>query len=280
MAASLWFHRRYNREVSETNIWDRDWDLLVVLDACRVDWMETVETEYPFINDVNTIWSVGSHSEEWLENTFENDTNQALDRTAYISANHFASAHIEEDSLAVFEDVNKYLGSDDDYVVPPAHLVTDRAIDIARSGSFNRIVVHYMQPHKPFFEKKGNRRDVNPVEWSMGRDLYKNYFRSEITKKQLWNGFVDNLRYTLDEVSILLENVDADTAVLSADHGQALGERFLWDHRPGVRHPHVRKVPWVETSASDLEKIEPASYNKSGDNQHSVEKRLAHLGYK
>ncbi|RXK46942.1 hypothetical protein [Halorientalis pallida] len=280
MVASMWFHRWYNQDISETSIWDRDWDLLVVLDACRVDWMNAVESEYSFVDGVDSVWSVGSHSEEWLKDTFADGPDHELERTAYVSANHFVDKHISPERLAAFDNVNNYLGADSDHVVAPAHMVTDRAVDVARSSSFDRLVVHYMQPHKPFFEQVGDRRDVEPVEWSIGRELYHNYFRGDITSDQLSDGFVDNLRYALDEVYTLLENVDAEKAVITADHGQALGERFLWDHSPGVRHPVVRRVPWVETTAVDRETLKPTSYEQSTDDENTVEERLEHLGYR
>jgi len=278
--ASTWLHRQYNQDITETCIWERDWDLLVVLDTCRVDWMESVAPEYPYIDDVDSIWSVGSHSEEWLRNTFAEGPDDELRNTAYVSANHFTERYVTPAEVTVLDELTDYLGPDSEFVVPPAHMVTDRAIDIARTESTDRLVVHYMQPHKPFFERNGDRYDVEIKKWSVGRDLYRNYFSGEVSLEQLRDGFIDNLRYVLDEVSLLLDNVDADTAVLTADHGQALGERFLWDHRPGVRYPKVRQVPWVETTAMDRDTVEPQKYDSVSDTALSIEERLEHLGYK
>lgn len=44
-----------------TNVFTRDWDLLVILDACRVDAMREVAGEYEFIQKVDSIRSVGAH---------------------------------------------------------------------------------------------------------------------------------------------------------------------------------------------------------------------------
>lgn len=35
-----------------SNVFEENWDLLVVLDACRVDALRAVEDEYPFVGDV------------------------------------------------------------------------------------------------------------------------------------------------------------------------------------------------------------------------------------
>ncbi|MFC5278677.1 hypothetical protein ACFPM1_07900 [Halorubrum rubrum] len=54
-----------------TNVFDRDWDLLVVLDACRVDALREVADEYGFVGDVESMTSVGSTSFEWMNHTFD-----------------------------------------------------------------------------------------------------------------------------------------------------------------------------------------------------------------
>jgi len=38
-----------------TNIYERDWDALVVLDACRVDILREVADEYEFIDEVDSV---------------------------------------------------------------------------------------------------------------------------------------------------------------------------------------------------------------------------------
>lgn len=49
-----------------TNVFERDWDLLVVLDTCRVDTLRHVSDEYDFLDDVGAMWSVGSSIREWV----------------------------------------------------------------------------------------------------------------------------------------------------------------------------------------------------------------------
>jgi hypothetical protein len=42
-----------------TNVYEKDWDVLIVLDTAHVDALQIVMDEYDFIEDVNSIWSVG-----------------------------------------------------------------------------------------------------------------------------------------------------------------------------------------------------------------------------
>jgi len=260
------------------SIWNEDWDLLVILDGCREDWMNTVTDEYSFIQSVDSIWSIGGHSREFIENTFINGPDQEIQNTAYITANHFAD-DVSNLDFEIFENVNKksYEG---DYPVAPAHVVTDRAITIGRENNINRVVIHYMQPHKPFFHQNNERGDIFMDDWSVDMNLYHSYFNNKVSKQDIHEGYTDNLRYVLDEVSILLNNFDAQNTVITADHGNAVGERFLWDHISGVQHPVIRKVPWIETSAKDNMIIKPSDYADIELDEDEIEKRLTALGYK
>lgn len=53
-------------------------------------------------------------------------------------------------------------------------------------------------------------------------------------REEIRNSYVANLRYVLKHVDPLLENVDADDIVISADHGNAKGERSAYKHPLGV----------------------------------------------
>lgn len=277
----LWISKKYHRHLyshpEPTSIWEKDWDLLIILDACRVDWIEEVSGEYPFLDSIETIWSIGGHSKEWLDKTFKTIPQQTLSDTAYICANH-NSGRIDHLPFAVLDD----LGSgqiEDEFPIAPAHVVTDRAVSIGRSGDFERVIVHYMQPHKPFFKTNSDRYDVTMEDWSVGWGLYNSFLSGNRTKKDVRRGFIKNLRYVLEEVSLLLDNFDAPTTVISADHGNALGESLLWDHHIGVQHPSIREVPWVITSASDKMTLSPKKYSKSELSEDELENRLKQLGY-
>ena len=82
----LWYTVTSRRSAG-THIYDEDWDLLIILDACRVDVLESVASEYDFIETVESRWSIGSHSHEWLAKTFSEDYADEIENTTYISGN-------------------------------------------------------------------------------------------------------------------------------------------------------------------------------------------------
>ncbi|MDR5657393.1 hypothetical protein RH831_09395 [Halodesulfurarchaeum sp. HSR-GB] len=271
-------HKHRDYPYSTTSIWDYDWDLLVVLDACRPEWMRAVKGEYDFINTIETIHSVGSHSEEWISNTFASEHSNQMAKSAYVTGNHYAE-DLEHSALKEFKSAHDFGSWAYDSASPPANMITDLAIRTARQKEWSKLIVHYMQPHKPFLKRGNTREEYTVDKESLGHLLYHRYFNGELTVADLHAAFTDNLRYVLEEVKLLLENVHAPKTVITADHGQAFGEDGLYDHIPGVKHPSVREVPWVKTSAKDTESLYPREYEAADYDNKTVQENLKKLGY-
>lgn len=262
-----------------TNVYEREWDVLVVLDACRVDLMEDVGGEYSFLGDVGSLESVGSMSEEWLAKTFTDEYAPEMGETAYVTANVFSDAVLDPGDFAVLDEVWRYRWDDETGTVPPAD-VTDRAIDAAREHDPEYLIVHYMQPHHPFVgselfgefgvDQFGERDEVTVVDALRTGD---------VSREAFWAAYRDTLRLVLDELSVLVENVDADPLAITSDHGEALGEWGVYGHPAGCLHPAVTRVPWVETTATDTGAYEPALEPSIGMNP-DVDERLRDLGYR
>ena len=56
----------------------------------------------------------------------------------------------------------------------------------------------------------------------------------------------DDLRQGLDAVEMLVEDIDAENIVITADQGDAFSEYGIYSH-PILPIPPLRKVPWVST---------------------------------
>lgn len=85
-----------SRQPFGRNIYEGDWDLLILLDACRVDALREVADEYHFIGDVDSVWSIGSQSGEWIANTFTESWRGEIEQTAYISGNGFSGGVLKD----------------------------------------------------------------------------------------------------------------------------------------------------------------------------------------
>jgi hypothetical protein len=198
-------------------------------------------------------------------------------KTGYVTGNVHAE-HYQDEGFAFFYDANLDPALDFD-VVPPAHVITDRAVALAREQEYETLVVHYMQPHKPFFERGETREDPIRVLPFDGFGIYRAVFRGDLTWGELEEAYLTNLHYVLGEVNILLHNLDAERVLITSDHGHALGERFLYDHEPSVRHPVVRQVPAAFTSATDEGTLSPTPPDLDRTVGYDREQRLRDLGY-
>ena len=259
-----------------TNVYDREWDTLVVLDACRVDLLREVADEYPFVGPVESFESVGSMSEEWMVKTFTDEYAAETRRTAYVTSNVFSGRVLDADRFLELDEVWRYAWDDDLGIVPPRP-VTDRAISVARERRPDRLIVHYMQPHHPFVAGGADGFAADPFGSGGGTTVVDALRKGRISREAFWSAYRENLRLVLADVALLLANHDAGRVVLTADHGDALGEWGVYDHPAGYLHPVVTNVPWSETTAVDEGEYEPevAPTAEAAD----VEERLRGLGY-
>ena len=138
-----------------------------------------------------------------------------------------------------------------------------------------------MQPHFPSVPNPELGSEIRLEEagdaWT--DSIWKRLLRREVTKDEVWVGYVSNLQYVLDSVDTLLHNIDMESTVISADHGNAFGECGYYGHG---EYPidEVRLVPWVETTATDNGSRQPMSMEGTKSyEEDDVNKKLRHLGY-
>jgi len=235
-----------------TNVFDREWDVLVVLDACRADDLRALAPA--FLGPVETVRSVGSSSSEWLENTFPGHPETG--ETVMVTGNTWTERYLDADAFAALDEVWKYAW-DDDLGTVPAEAVTDRAIAAARERP-DRLVVHYMQPHHPFVPDPlagdggmartgAHSSESNP--WILLR-------RGEVDADRVREAYRANLRYVLEEVERLVRTVGGRVAV-TADHANLFGEWGLYGHPMHTPVPALLAVPWAETTGEGREDVTP-----------------------
>lgn len=267
----------------ETHIYDRDWDVMIILDACRHDMYERRVRSCP------SIWSVAGSSAEWMTKTFGQADSTELDRTAYVTSNPFStrSDALDGIELGLLDEVWRD-GWDDNLGTVPARPVTDRGIAAARSDKFDRVIIHYMQPHYPFIG--GLEDGATPIGkldqetfGKVGDDLgmWDRVLLGELDSEEVLEAYDANLDYVMEDVRLLLKNIEGK-AVISADHGNAIGEWGQWGHRPQIPHPGMRSVPWDVHHCIDEETYQPDTKLKDTSQENVddvVSSRLQELGY-
>jgi hypothetical protein len=268
---------------------DADWDLLVVLDACRADLFEEVVGggDYEGLDDRRTRTSPGSSSTEWLSAVFGDADDAALESLAYVTGNPYSAGLLDGERFGWFEEVWRD-GWDDDLGTVPPRPLTDRTVSLLREHDPERTVVHYMQPHFPSLAD-GDAGDEGIALAEFGdrpMSVWNEIRVGRRTVEDVWASYRRNLELVLADVQLLRENVDADRVVVTADHGNAFGERSLYGHPEGVDLPCLREVPWCVTTATDRGSHDPdverttAGPGVDADEEELVADRLRSLGYR
>jgi hypothetical protein len=257
-----------------TNVFEESWDVLIVLDACRWDLMREVTSEYDFVDETTT-YSIASSSEEWMKKTFGGvDTSNV----GYVTANPFSRQMLDGNDFLLLDEVWEYAVGDEVQTIP-ADAVTDRSIRAHRERDPDRLIAHYMQPHYPFVP---NPMDKGlPLE-DFGNDNHEDIWdklrRGKVSREEVWENYRANLKYVLDSVETLLGSVDG-SVVITADHGNLLGDFGLYGHPDYVPAPALKRVPWCRTHAEDDGTYEPAEWtNEFVENDR--EELLRNLGYR
>jgi hypothetical protein len=150
----------------------------------------------------------------------------------------------------------------------PPEFVTADAIKNAKSDNSDRVIIHYMQPHAPYLAEAIKRKKFEFHEESPFK-----YLKEGGDRSLVWNSYINNLRFVLKNVDILLN---------TSDHGELFGEWGLYSHIYGIPHPSLRKVPWVETTAEKNLSFDPDilfSTHKAVDEESDIQDRLSALGY-
>ena len=175
-----------------------------------------------------------------------------------------------------------------------------------------RLIIHYLQPHYPYITLGGRKgtyrrmdRVIGFIRWRL-HDLF-----GEATTKTIcdWLGIpytvsgckitanklgVDGLKQAYaDDLHLLLEHVRdliahfEGTIVVTADHGELLGENGHFSHYAyeETRHEKLTTVPWLEITRNRPAKpvagrIEyQEAWPTSEEEARIVKDRLAALGY-
>lgn len=266
-----WWKHQYRDRIfiklaSEKNrgiyILDEDWDSLIILDGCRYDLFEELNTL-----DGKLEWraSRGSCTRDFLLENFKKYPNQQkLQEIVYVTANPLINLYLPGAFYKIYSTWD-YGWDESLNTVPPENVVKD-ALFAKEDDPEKRLIVHFVQPHCPFI---GTNLTPEVTKDSaraflLGRVLPKPQediavnqpsFLIELgrlKKEEVWEAYKQNLKIVLPFVRQLVEKLSGKTVVTS-DHGEIFGEKvphFLYPCKE-YGHPcgltmveELVKVPW------------------------------------
>ncbi len=184
------------------DIKETDWDILIILDACRYDYFKEIHKNY-LKGKLSQRRSKGSNTGEWLKNTFT----KKYDLT-YISANPYVNNYglklpecnpkFDYDWKATdhFSDIINVWNNSWDEELGTVH---PREVNITYfRNKPKKAILHYLQPHLPYLKKDSTgswENTIFRVKSKAGREkgitkkfkkIIRPIIRQKIGKKNFW----------------------------------------------------------------------------------------------
>lgn len=270
---------------SGENIMDEDWDTLILLDACR----------YDDFNEINSIpgelSSKLSNSVDSAEFIQKNVLGREFRDTVYVTAN----PHVKLIGSDTFHDVvtDPLSNWDSDMQCVKPQEVTAAAIDAHQQYPHKRIVVHYMQPHDPplgltasKLRKKQQIAGPMSDEDNDAERMMELVANGDIHKNIARRAYRESLEIVLNEVEKLLNDIDGKV-VISSDHGEMFGEApyrlmgRLYEHYNNPKTIELCKIPWFTVSNhSERREITEGDTKRAELETDELDNQLEALGYK
>lgn len=275
---------RYNP--NGVSIFDRDWDNLVILDAARYDEFAARNTIDGNLDDHR---SLGAGSHEFVRANFEERTD-LLD-TVIVTANAYYEKVRQEQGYDIhdIEVVTEYRYNDLQRRFADAgrvgwnmpQPVTEAAKVAAERYPNKRLIVHYHQPHSPYIGPTG----IEYFDELPHKLAYKRNKKIMVSDEILRQAYRENLDIAVEAAAELIETLDGRT-VVSADHGEMLGERGplipirYYGHMTGLYTDELTRVPWLVVDSPERKSItsDPPSRIDT-QSMSEIEERLRSLGY-
>ena len=262
------------------DIFEEDWDNMLILDACRYDMFEE---QHQLPGRLESRISRGSATWEFLQANF---TNRDLEDVVYVTASPMLHRNADALNARLYAVRNVWQeeGWNEEFRTVLPETVTEYAKQAAQEYPNKRLLVHYLQPHYPFLGPTGQEHfDLDSL--ALWNDLREGSL--EIPDEILWQAFRENLDIVLPYVEELLEELRGKT-VVTADHGQVIGERSFpvpireYGHPPGIYMEELVRVPWLIHQNGERRTItsEPPREEFDDIDESVVSDRLEQLGYK
>lgn len=283
---SLPFHKGYGYYLDKQygngiDVMAQDWDNLIILDACRYD---SVKSQNGIDGELEAVVSAGNRSWEFMQANF---TGKQFHDTVYVTANPYAN-RLDDD---VFHAVDLLLDRWDDEIgtVQPQDVV-EAAIEAHETYPNKRLIVHFMQPHRPYLGPTADelRERVDLIGYRNqgdGLQIWGAAKERKVTVSEIRRAYSESLDIVLDHVSELLEQIDGKS-IITSDHGEMLGERVfpftsrVWGHSEGFTTPQLRTVPWLVVPGNERRNISAEGSTESESLEEDVvQERLQALGY-
>ncbi len=271
---------RHQRELIEK----RDWTFLLVLDACRFDYFKKAYPRFLEGDLMKVASAVdckkGVATSEWAKSTFKGIYKDIvyISTTPHINSMTDVNGFKAVDHFFKIEDV-WLKGWDDEKGTVPPDVVSEYILDSVDRYPDKKVIAHYMQPHFPYLSIKNpsmpKQRDPKAhdnfkrnlrnfigsrVRWTLGGRRTRKLLRvlglppmtpmHEVLRRDGHHALCEAYEKNLEEVMKSIKKLNSmmergrGKMVITADHGEYLGEDGFYGHSFLPYHDVLNSVPW------------------------------------
>lgn len=260
---------------------ETDWDVLIILDACRWDVFHEVTGlgEPVMVPNVNT--------PGWLH---VNGRIIKREDLIYYTANPVVNRENERRKLRLpVVSVWEYLWGCHADDVPSVHPRAVNGAVLQDCFAHDRllgksVVIHYLQPHAPYIGQeplalgrwgRGWGRDVLTMQMRRCMKPMRAIKSGHVTWEQLRAAYRANLELVWQAARDLIRVLPGQV-IVTADHGEMLGENGRFGHEGNWQNEEIlHTVPWLEVTADVRESL----YDDVENAHESMQAKLEALGY-
>jgi hypothetical protein len=229
------------------NVLEENWDYLIILDAGRFDFFNDLYRNHLNGNLKKAI-SPATTTMMWLNKVFTD----FYEDIVYVSANPYINSRIAvTDQYGLKFEGKKHFFK----VVDVWKFGWDERLGTVHPNSVNdAILTSAGKAITKSFGIEVTWKIINLVDGSPVSQPISIYIEEGM--KGLRKAYRENLGLVLESVAELLENVSGNI-LITADHGEYLGENRRYGHGLVPRHPPIIEVPWliIEGNRPKREKI-------------------------
>ncbi len=276
----IFLHKYY--KYHDFSIFQEKWDNLIILDACRYDYFEKVYKQFNLPGKLEKRISSATETTEFLKNNFR----KKHDNVVYVSANPFVDLIIKDKVFKIISVWN--INWDDKYNTVHPKSVFKWAIYAAKKYTTKKIIIHFIQPHYPYIGYDFDDGSFRKLKESAKKGKIKHisyktkpwiitptpiYLMKDIETQK--RAYLNNLLLVMKYVEKLV-NILPGKTIITADHGEAFGEKIhplfplkIYGHPVGIRHKVLVEVPWLVV---DKKQYYNDDFHKYDNNKEEIEK--------
>ena len=250
-----------------SNFLDKEWDNLIILDACRYDVFKNLYLKKKNKGTLHKMLSIGTHTVEFLLKSFKKEK---YDDIVYLTSTPYVDMYCKNKFhkiISVWKD-----GWDPQYFTVLPETMYYYAFDALVNYPNKRLIIHFMQPHFPYIgysrddlkeNFKENIKKKKRIQIDDQKDFYNTKFKKNpfsiytirlfrLLKNEFQiNCYIKNLKLVLPFVERLIEILPG-TTVVTSDHGEAFGDKIhpllpikFYGHDFNIRIPSLVNIPWL-----------------------------------